>query len=218
MVRIQAGQDLNNLEKSEMKNIALLFFIILSIFKNSDVYSAEWKTYDKRLFNIDYPSDWIVKEDYTVIISAPEGIASVSVWFDMNYLLVDHITQLPPNYEEQISLEEFVDKIYMHEKNSSLANMQNIKIHEQKFTKIAQKDAFSMVFSYKDPQMSGQFYRKEYVFLEGPSYYYLIYSGDEKSFDKYLETAEKMMNSFKPIPKELVEKELSETLAIRNRT
>ncbi|UCC94781.1 MAG: hypothetical protein JSW40_08210 [Candidatus Omnitrophota bacterium] len=166
----------------KLRRTLVLVVVCIFILGYSNSYARDWKTYKSPTgYAIRHPSHWTVTSSTGDIIAAPSQSAFL-------YIMVTPATEL----------EAFADSYYENE----IENSASCTLIRRGRMKIADRGAISLEYT---EQGAGETLKHKAYFLVDVVGYLLMFSSTKEDFDVYLSTGEKIVKSFKPIPKKEAE-------------
>ncbi len=181
-------------DKKPIMNIASLFLLILiSIFdlnaQNANNKDLNWEKLEVDNYKIEYPSNWYLSQKgemgtkfflFTKLESKTDAFSE-----NINLIVQDLSSYNNINLDKytEISEKQIGDMI----SNSKIIESNRIKREGLEFHKI--------IYTGIQGKLTLKFL--QYYFVNKEKAYVLTFSAEKNTFSKYIETAEKILNSFK---------------------
>ncbi|MCQ9206844.1 MAG: protein kinase [Omnitrophica bacterium] len=187
-----------NFDKEFIEEILEQHKIYYPMFQFDQVTEGDgWKNYRNStlLFTINYPDTWtVVENNYMPTFYAPFENDKDIFKERVNIVLFDITTKL-------MYLEEYVDWYLGNAKKS----LPKFKLLEKIETKVKDKEAICLIYTTRDKEIKLKL--KMYIFIhnvpvktvDSTVVYVLLYTAEEKYFNKYLTQAEKIIKSINNI-------------------
>jgi eukaryotic-like serine/threonine-protein kinase len=169
--------------------IIALVIILIGINRNSYQDFINYQN-DNYQFAIKYPPNWTRREvddpitGEVVVFSSPSETNS-DLFLERVYITVEYLSSEP------INLEEYTQAVFKRIKESKGSE---IEIHQDRKTRIAELPARMVIYSRQEDGL--QLRQMEAFTIKNNQVYIAIYTAERAKFSKFLDTAQKIINSW----------------------
>ena len=169
--------------------IVALIIILIGINRNSYKDFVTYKNSNYQ-FEIKYPEDWVQRDlddpitgEIVVFSSGLE--TAVDPFSEKVYIAVEYLSSEP------ITLEEYTQEVF---KRIRQAKGSDIEIHQDRKARVSKYPARRVIYSREEDGL--QLRQMETFTIKGDRVYIAIYTAERAKFSKFLDTANKIINSW----------------------